>query len=157
MDIGNFPGREVDHSPPSSAEVRNSWSCISTPHYVFMTWCLVKYRDNFTLPLKFHRPEPFRFYRNVPTFEEVSYCNYWTSLFTTASRTALGPTQLPIQWVPWVLSLGVKRPGRKADHSLPSSDEVKNARSYTSTPQYAFMAWCSVKAQGKLDLYHYFI
>jgi hypothetical protein len=22
--------------------------------------------------------------------------------------------------------------------------------SYTSTPQYAFMAWCSVKAQGQL-------
>jgi hypothetical protein len=33
-------------------------------------------------------------------------------LFTTASRTALGPTQPPIQWVPGALSLGVKRPGR---------------------------------------------
>jgi hypothetical protein len=31
-------------------------------------------------------------------------------LFTTASRTSLGPTQLPIQWVPWALSPGVKRP-----------------------------------------------
>jgi hypothetical protein len=38
-------------------------------------------------------------------------------LFTTASRTALGPTQPPIQWVPGALSLGVKRPGREADHS----------------------------------------
>jgi len=45
-------------------------------------------------------------------------------LFTTASRTALGPTQPPIQWVPGVLSLGVKRPGREADHSPPSSAEV---------------------------------
>jgi hypothetical protein len=26
--------------------------------------------------------------------------------FTTASRTALGPSQPPIQWVPWSLSLG---------------------------------------------------
>jgi hypothetical protein len=43
--------------------------------------------------------------------------------FTTASRTALGPTQPPIQWVR--LSLGVKRPGCKADHSPPSSAEVK--------------------------------
>jgi len=25
----------------------------------------------------------------------------------------------------------------------------KNAWSYTSTPQYAFMAWCLVKAQGQ--------
>jgi hypothetical protein len=37
----------------------------------------------------------------------------------------LGPTQPPIQWVPGVLSLGVKRPGREADHSPPSSAEVK--------------------------------
>jgi hypothetical protein len=55
-------------------------------------------------------------------------------LFTTASRLALGSTQRPIQWIPGTLSLGVKRPGREADHSPPSSDEVKNAWSYTSTP-----------------------
>jgi hypothetical protein len=41
------------------------------------------------------------------------------------SKTALGPTQPPIQWVPGALSLGVKRPGREADHSPPSSAEVK--------------------------------
>jgi hypothetical protein len=53
-------------------------------------------------------------------------------LFTTASRTALGPTQPPIQWVPGALSLGVKRPRCEPDHSPPSSAEVKNAWSYTS-------------------------
>jgi hypothetical protein len=46
-------------------------------------------------------------------------------LFTTASRTAMGPTHPPIQWVPGALSLGIKRPGREADHSPPSSAEVK--------------------------------
>jgi hypothetical protein len=46
-------------------------------------------------------------------------------LFTTASRMALGPTQPPIQWVPGALSLGLKRPGREADHLPPSSAEVK--------------------------------
>jgi hypothetical protein len=46
-------------------------------------------------------------------------------LFTTASRTALGPTQPPIQWVPGALSLGVKRLWCEADHSPPSSAEVK--------------------------------
>jgi hypothetical protein len=46
-------------------------------------------------------------------------------LFTTASRTALGPTQSPIQWVLGALSLGVKRLGSEADHSPPSSAEVK--------------------------------
>jgi hypothetical protein len=73
-------------------------------------------------------------------------------LFTTTSRPAPGPTQPPIQWVPGALSLGVKRQGREADHSPPSSAEVKSTWSYNSTPQYAFMAWCSVKAQGQLYL-----
>jgi hypothetical protein len=54
-------------------------------------------------------------------------------LFTTASRTALGPTQPSIQWVPEALSLGVKLLRREANHSAPSSVEVKNAWSYTST------------------------
>jgi hypothetical protein len=46
-------------------------------------------------------------------------------LFTTAFTTALGPTQPPIQWVSGGVSLGVKRPGRKADHLPPSSARVK--------------------------------
>jgi hypothetical protein len=67
--------------------------------------------------------------------------------FTTASRTALEPTQPPIQWVSGALSLGIKRPGREPDHSPHLVPRSKNEWSYTSTPQYAFMAWCSVKAQ----------
>jgi hypothetical protein len=55
-------------------------------------------------------------------------------LCTTESRPFLGPTQPPIQWVSRALSLGVKWPGREADHSPPSSAEVKNVWSYTSTP-----------------------
>jgi len=31
----------------------------------------------------------------------------------------------PIQWIRGALSSGVKRPGREADHSPPSSAEVK--------------------------------
>jgi hypothetical protein len=50
------------------------------------------------------------------------------------SRTALGPTQPHTQWIPGALSLGVKRQGREVDHSPPSSTEVKNEWSYTSTP-----------------------
>jgi hypothetical protein len=43
------------------------------------------------------------------------------------SRPALGPTRPPVQWVPGVLSPGVKaRPGRDADHSPPSSADVVN-------------------------------
>ena len=39
------------------------------------------------------------------------------------SRSALGLTQPPVQWVPG-LSRGKVRPGRAADHSLPSSAVV---------------------------------
>jgi hypothetical protein len=28
---------------------KNAWSYISTPKYAFMSWCLVKHRENFTL------------------------------------------------------------------------------------------------------------
>jgi hypothetical protein len=37
-------------------------------------------------------------------------------------------------------------------HLVPRS---KNEWSYNSTPQYAFMVWCSVKAQGQLYLLPY--
>jgi hypothetical protein len=76
-------------------------------------------------------------------------------LFATVSRPALGPTQPPIQWAPGALFLEVKWPGRKADHSPPSSAEVKNARSYTSTPQYVFMAWCLVKQRDNFTFTFY--
>jgi hypothetical protein len=42
------PKREADNSPPSSAEVKNAWSYTSIPPYVFMAWCLVIHRDNFS-------------------------------------------------------------------------------------------------------------
>jgi hypothetical protein len=55
-------------------------------------------------------------------------------LFSTSSRSALGHTQLPIQWVPVALSPGVNRPGREADHSPPTSAEIKKTLIYMSTP-----------------------
>jgi hypothetical protein len=62
-------------------------------------------------------------------------------LFTTASRIALGPTQPPLQWVPGALSLGVKWQGYEADHSPPSSAEVKELVELYLHSHYAFMAW----------------
>jgi len=47
-------------------------------------------------------------------------------LFSPESRPAVGPTRLPIQCVPGLLSSGVRRLGFEADHSPPSSAEVKN-------------------------------
>jgi hypothetical protein len=65
--------------------------------------------------------------------------------FSLHHRVQNGSGAHPAPWVPGALSLGVKRPGREADHSPPSSAKVKNTWSYTSTPQYVFMAWCLVK------------
>jgi hypothetical protein len=31
------PGRETDHSPPTNAEVKNTWIYTSIPPYIFMT------------------------------------------------------------------------------------------------------------------------
>jgi hypothetical protein len=55
--------------------------------------------------------------------------NFHFSMF----RPALGPTQPPIQWVPEIISSGVKLPGREAHHLPPTSVEK-------STPPYVFMA-----------------
>jgi hypothetical protein len=49
-------------------------------------------------------------------------------LFGTPSRPVLGSMQPPIQWVP-----GTKQPVLETDHSTPSSAEVKNTWSYTSS------------------------
>jgi hypothetical protein len=65
--------------------------------------------------------------------EGSSPCRGWEFFSSPRrpSRPALGPNQRLVQWVPGALSLGVKRPGRKANYSPPSNAEVKNAWSYT--------------------------
>jgi hypothetical protein len=55
-------------------------------------------------------------------------------LFADTSTPALEPSQPPVQWIQENLSPGIKRPVCEADKSPPSSTEVKNAWSYTSTP-----------------------
>jgi hypothetical protein len=49
---GWMVGREANHSPPSSAEVKNLWRYSSIPPYIFMALCLVKHGT--TLPYSIH-------------------------------------------------------------------------------------------------------
>jgi len=64
-------------------------------------------------------------------------------LLVTASRRALGSILAPIQFVSREI-----RPWREANHSLPSSAEVKNSWSYTSIPPVGLHgAWCLVKQE----------
>jgi len=66
-------------------------------------------------------------------------------MFATMTRLALGPTQLPIQWVEGALSLGVKRPGSEVNNSLPSSADVKECiELYLPPPNTSWRgAWLS--------------
>jgi hypothetical protein len=56
-----------------------------------------------------------------------------------------------MQWVPGIFP-EIKQLKREADHSPPSSVELKNAWSYTSTSPYVFMAWYLVKHMDNFTL-----
>jgi hypothetical protein len=72
-------------------------------------------------------------------------------LFTAASRPALGPPSPLSNGYRGALTPEVKRPGLEADCSPPSSTEVKNAWSYTSTP-YVFVEWRLFKHRDNFHL-----
>jgi hypothetical protein len=77
-------------------------------------------------------------------------------LFTTASRTALGPTQPPIQWVQGALSLGVKLAGCEVDHSPPSSAEVKEwVELYLHSPNTPLWRGAQLKHRDNFILTHW--
>jgi hypothetical protein len=59
-------------------------------------------------------------------------------IFFTSSRSPLDPTQSSSKMVPGDLSLGVKRQSREADHSSPTSAEIKKMWICTFTPPDAF-------------------
>jgi hypothetical protein len=90
-------------------------------------------------------------------------------IFTTASIAALGSTQPPIQWVLGAVTPLIKRPGLEDDHSFPSSAEVNDRWSDTTTPpiylhgfvlkRYIFMALYLVKHRDSFTftfIYVYF-
>jgi hypothetical protein len=60
--------------------------------------------------------------------------------FCMSFRKVLGPNQNPIQWIPGIISLGVKRQELEADHSHSTSNEVKKTSIYIYTPPYGFMS-----------------
>jgi hypothetical protein len=91
------------------------------------------------------------------TFGVLGFSSWWglgIFLFTTMSRTALGPTQPPLQWVLGAVSLEIKWRGHEADNSPPSSTEVKECLElYLHSPN--MVSWhCAYlkKVQGQLYL-----
>lgn len=64
----------------------------------------------------------------------------------------LGPSQPPIQWVPRAL-FKIKRPGREANHTHPTSAEAKNSRATQSHPQCVLIILCLIKDTGNVSFY----
>ena len=78
----------------------------------------------------------------------------WSRNFPHLSRPALGPTQLPVQWVPG----GKERPGRDADPSPPSSaGGYERVELYLYSPYGPYGLYrASVPVQGYTLPYLYF-
>jgi hypothetical protein len=67
------PGHEHDNSPPSSAKIKNAWSCTSVALYVYMVLFPVKHRD--------HHMQGFNISANLCVFNFVcSLLNQGSSL-----------------------------------------------------------------------------
>jgi len=77
----------------------------------------------------------------------------FTTYFYLRHIIQIGSRAYPASYtmVPRSLSSGLKRSERKADHSFPSSAEVKNSWSYTSISPCIFMSWCLIK--HRINLY----
>jgi hypothetical protein len=97
--------------------VDKEWSC-----NLGVGWGLTTHHNEKQNVIKHHKPT--RNSQQLYTYR-FSWWELGIFLFTTTSRTALGPTQPPIQWVLVALSLQVKQRGHEADYSPPSSAEVK--------------------------------
>jgi hypothetical protein len=72
------PGREADHWPPASAEVKKMWIYTSTPPYAFMAQCLIRWAQGqlYLLPLHI-RTEEYRAIEN----EIIRLHSDWKRLF----------------------------------------------------------------------------
>jgi hypothetical protein len=72
-------------------------------------------------------------------------------LFSTKSRSTLGPTQPPIQKVPGALSPRVKWQRREAEHSTPFSVEVKKSGGIPPLPPMA--SWHNAQLIKHKDIF----
>jgi hypothetical protein len=119
------PNREADHLSQSNFEVRNAWSSTSTTQYVFIAWWAINYR----------------LYEDISRDSSVGLALAY-GLDDRGSRVRFPPGAGNFSLHPGVRNdsgahppsyptgtresfSGVKRPGREADHSLPSSAEAK--------------------------------
>jgi hypothetical protein len=70
---------------------------------------------------------------------------YMRTKWQTSTQPPWGPPSLPSNGYQGLFPWGYSGRGAKLTTHLHLVPKSKNAWSYTSTPQYAFMAWCLVK------------
>jgi hypothetical protein len=119
-------GEEKNSEPPPGIETQNP------------DWVIITFQESFYLLSRWMWGRVGIAQSGWSEFESRQGLGIF--IFTTASRTALGPTQPPTQWVPGSLSLGVKWPGLKLTTHLHLVPRSKNEWSYTST--------CSIRNHG---------
>jgi hypothetical protein len=101
--------------------------------------------------INYESHSPFRMHRNgiilsqnvsrsVRLHFHSSIVSYFGLQIIWNDSPTLRPTHPHVQWVS-----EVRQPVCEADHSPPSSVEVRNAWRYISTPPYVFLAWYLVK------------
>jgi hypothetical protein len=116
--------------------------CIISWHALFLRWRIIS--PITTLKLKNH---PLSAVRDC-LFSIFSAIRGRGSegIFSVCHRIQTGSGSHPASYPVGIGSCfpEVKRPGREADHSLPSSVNV-TVWSYTSTPLFLFMVWCLIK------------
>lgn len=65
--------------------------------------------------------------------------------FCTASKSVLGPTLPPLQWVKETVSAGLRWPGLEAEHWPRDSNEFNDVWLFTSIATYVLMLWFWIK------------
>jgi hypothetical protein len=116
--------RGADHSPSSTAEVKRRGAVLPFFHTFTgrtLSWIIYAMRSRYSYGL-------------LPGWPGSDFRQCKIFLLSTASKSILGPIQIPIQWVPGALFSGVKRQRREADPWLSSSVEVKKAGAIPPLP-----------------------
>jgi hypothetical protein len=133
---------------------------------------LVKHRDNFTLLISYSFLCTIYATKDTYTsvnsillkllLHEISGVRFpagnwnFSLLHRVQTGTGGGGTQTSIQWVTGTLSQWVKKPGPEADHSPPSSADVKNSWRYTSTPIHLHYYYFLIKYSSFIFFFFFF-
>jgi hypothetical protein len=112
----------------------------------------IQYRSTYGVPSETSFTQPVRLNFRAPDDYQLFWRSWGAGNFSLHHRFQTGSGAHPASYPMGTRGSFPGGVGCEADHSPHLVPRLKNEWSYTSTLQYAFMAWCSVKAQGQLYL-----